>query len=53
MENNLIKTNQKKSRSLTIAENKRSQEIKFVLELKEEMVANNINERLIKKYLDE
>jgi hypothetical protein len=53
MENNLIKTNQKKSRSLTIAENKRSQEIKFVLELKNEMIANNISDKLIKKYLDE
>lgn len=51
-----IKFNQKKEkkpRAITITENKRTQEIKHVLELRDEMIANNIDEKLIKKYLDE
>ena len=51
MENN--KTKQKKPRTLTIAENKRAQEIKNVLELRDEMIENKIDEKLIKKYLDQ
>jgi len=52
MENKLNKK-EKKSRALTIAENKRNLEIKHVLELRDEMIANNIDEKLIKKYVDE
>jgi hypothetical protein len=43
----------KKSRGLTIAENKKNQEIKYILGLRDEMIANKINEKLIKIYLDE
>lgn len=53
MENKFSKKKEKKPRALTIAENKRAREIKHVLELKEEMIANKIDEKLIKKYLDE
>jgi hypothetical protein len=48
-----INFNQKKSRALIIAENKKAQEIKHVLELRDEMIAHNIDKKLIKKYIDE
>ncbi len=46
------KTN-KPPRSITMAENWKNKEIKHVLELRDEMIANNIDEKLIKKYVDE
>ena len=52
MENNKTKTN-KVPRSITMAENWKNKEIKHVLELRDEMLANNIDENLIKKYIDE
>jgi len=42
-----------KSRVFTIAKNKRDRGIKHVLELRDEMNANNIDQELIKKYIDE
>ncbi len=53
MENNISNKKEKKPRSLIIAENKRASEIKHVLELRDEMIANKIDNKLIKKYLDE
>ena len=51
MEN--YKTKNKVPRSITIADNWKNKEIKHVLELRDEMIANNIDEKLIKKYVDE
>jgi len=48
-----INFNQKKPRALIIAENKKAQEIKHVLELRDEMLTYNIDKKLIKKYIDE
>ena len=48
-----MSTKGKVNRSVTIAANKRTKEIKHVLELRDEMIANNIDIILIKKYLDE
>jgi hypothetical protein len=62
MENNIeYKTTQantytktkKPPRSITMSENWKKREIKHVLELRDEMLANNIDETLIKKYVDE
>ena len=62
MENNIeYKTKQattytktiKPPRSITMSENWKKREIKHVLELRDEMLANNIDETLIKKYVDE
>ena len=47
-----IKTN-KVPRSITMTDNWKNKEIKHVLELRDEMLANNIDENLIKKYIDE
>lgn len=44
---------EEKSRVLTIAKNKRNREIKYVLELRDEMIINKIDQKLINKYLDE
>jgi len=46
------KTN-KIPRSITMANNSKNKEIKHVLELRDEMIVNNIDNSLIKKYLDE
>lgn len=43
----------KPPRSITMAENWKNKEIKHVLELRDEMLANKIDEKLIKKYIDE
>ena len=54
MENS--KTNSKTNkvpRSITMAENWKNKEIKHILELRDEMLANNIDDNLIKKYIDE
>ena len=51
MEN--CKTKSKVPRSITMANNWKNKEIKHVLELRDEMLANNIDENLIKKYIDE
>lgn len=54
MEN--IKTKSKTNkvpRSITMAENWKNKEIKHILELRDEMIANNIDDNLIKKYIDE
>ena len=53
METKFSQKKGKKPRALTIAENKKTKEIKHVLELRDEMVANNIDDKLIKRYLDE
>ena len=54
MENNKTKSKTNKTpRSITMAENWKNKEIKHVLELRDEMLANNIDENLIKKYIDE
>jgi len=50
MEN--CKTN-KIPRSITMANNWKNKEIKHVLELRDEMIANNIDNNLINKYIDE
>ena len=42
------KTN-KIPRSITMANNSKNKEIKHVLELRDEMIANNIDKNLIKK----
>ncbi len=47
-----VKTN-KPPRSITMAENWKNKEIKHVLELRDEMILNKIDEKLIKKYVDE
>ncbi len=46
-----IKTKQPKA--ITMAENWKQKEIKQVLTLRDEMVSNNIDEKLIKNFLDE
>ena len=46
------KTN-KIPRSITMANNSKNKEIKHVLELRDEMIANNIDKNLIKKYTNE
>ena len=43
----------KPPRSITMSENWKIKQIKHVLELRDEMIANNIDELLIKKYIDE
>lgn len=43
----------KKTRGETIAENWKKKELKHVFELRDEMEENNIDGKLIKKYLDE
>jgi hypothetical protein len=54
MENNNTKSKTNKvPRSLTMADNWKNKEIKHVLELRDEMIANNIDNNLIKKYIDE
>ena len=54
MENNKTKTKTNKvPRSITMANNWKNKEIKHVLELRDEMLANNIDDNLIKKYIDE
>lgn len=53
METKFNQKKEKKPRAITITENKRAQELKHVLELRDEMIANKIDEKLIKKYLDE
>lgn len=53
MEINSNLKKEKKSRALIIAENKKAQEIKHVLELRDEMLENKIDKKLIKKYVDE
>jgi hypothetical protein len=47
------KSNQKKSKAITIATNKRTHELNHILELRDEMIENKIDEKLIKKYVDE
>jgi len=49
---NSIKSN-KQPRAITMADNWKQKEIKNVLELRNEMLINNIDENLIKKYIDE
>lgn len=41
------------SRILTLAKNKKQKEINNILILRDEMLANNINEKLIKEFVDE
>lgn len=53
MDSNLNKKTEKKSRTLIIADNKKALKIKQVLELRDEMIKNKIDNKLIKKYLDE
>lgn len=53
METKFGQKKEKKPRAITLAENKRAQEIKHVLELRDEMIANKIDNKLIKKYLEE
>jgi hypothetical protein len=53
METKFNQKKEKKPRVLIIAENKKAHEIKHVLELRDEMIANKIDDKLIKKYLDE
>lgn len=54
MENNKTKTKTNKvPRSITMVENWKNKEIKHILELRDEMIANNIDDNLIKKYIDE
>jgi hypothetical protein len=48
-----METKGKVNRAVTIATNKRTKDIKHVLELRDEMIANKIDIILIKKYLDE
>jgi hypothetical protein len=50
---NINKKHQKQPKSITMAENWKQKEIKQVLTLRDEMISNNIDEKLIKKYLDE
>jgi hypothetical protein len=47
------KTTQTKSRAHTIADNWRKREIKYVLELRDEMIVNNIDKKLIDEYVEE
>ncbi len=54
MENSKTKSKTNKvPRSITMAENWKNKEIKHILELRDEMLANNIDDNLIKKYIDE
>jgi len=54
MENNKTQTKSNKTpRSITMAENWKNKEVRHVLELRDEMLANKIDEKLIKKYIDE
>ena len=54
MENYKTKNKMNKvPRSITMANNWKNKEIKHVLELRDEMIANNIDNNLIKKYIDE
>jgi hypothetical protein len=47
------KTTQTKSRAHTIADNWKKREIKYVLELRDEMIANDIDKKLIDEYVEE
>jgi hypothetical protein len=54
MENSKIKSKTNKvPRSITMAENWKNKEIKHILELRDEMLSNNIDDNLIKKYIDQ
>jgi hypothetical protein len=54
MENSKTKSKTNKTpRSIIMAENWKNKEIKHILELRDEMLANNIDDNLIKKYIDE
>jgi len=43
----------KKSKTYIMAENKKNKEIKFVFKVRDEMISNNIDEKVIKQYIEE
>lgn len=49
----LLQQKEKQPRAITMAENWKKKEIKNILLLRDEMIVNNINDKLIKEYLDE
>jgi len=50
---NLLSKTKKNPRVITLANNWKMKEIKIVLSLRDEMIAHNIDSKLIQEYLDE
>jgi hypothetical protein len=49
----ILQQKNKQPRTITMAENWKKKEIKNTLLLRDEMIANNINDKLIKQYLED